>query len=157
MIASKFARVLAALVACVAYGMFAVACDDEDTDIAANHEILDDLPVYPDAERTDVTDNPYFTDSGDRLGYTTNVIYDPPDGTTDREVIDFYMGSMPDEWERRVEEIPIYEIGNDEPQGFILAAAFIRGEASVSVNTDNMMAGAPGTFEVAINHKGAPP
>jgi hypothetical protein len=150
------ARVVIALIA-LAMASVASGCADDTADIAANREILDALPVYAGAERTDVSDNPYFTDSGERVGYTTNVIYDPPDGTTDREVIDFYMETMPAEWDRRAQEIPIVEAGSGEQRGVILGAAFTRGEATVSVNTDNMMPDAPGTFEVAIDHNGAQP
>jgi len=89
------------------------------------------------------------------IGWTTNVIYKAPPEMTDQEVIEFYVQNMGQDWQGRVEEVPIVEVGTGEQKGRVLHVEFSRGTAIVSVNTDNMFEGGPHTFEVAIDCRGA--
>jgi hypothetical protein len=74
---------------------------------------------------------------------------------TDQDVIDFYVQNMGQDWQGRVEEVPIVELGTGEQEGRVLQAEFSKGAAIVSINTDNMFEGGPHTFEVSIDYRGA--
>ncbi len=143
----------------IALAVALAACGaDEGWYVRENERILEALPQVPGATRVRVESSPYY--EGDSAwspvsGYTTNVVYQTPPEMTDEEVINFYVENMSEDWQADVEEIPIVEIGTGERKGTALMLHFTRGTTMVSVNTDNMYAGGPHTFEVAVDHRGA--
>jgi len=144
-------------VAGIALALAATACGpDEASYVHRNEGILEALPALPGAERLSMEHNPYYEEGGwAPIGWTTNVIYKAPPEMTDQEVIDFYVQNMGEDWQGRVEEVPIVEVGTGGQKGRVLQAQFSKGTAIVSVNTDNMFEGGPHTFEVAIDFRGA--
>lgn len=74
---------------------------------------------------------------------------------TDDEVVEFYIQSMSEDWETKVEEVPILEGVTGEQKGTVILVGFTQGTAVVGVNTDNLYPGGPRTFEVSIDHQGA--
>ena len=148
---------LAIAVAGTALALAAIACG---ADIASyvyhNESILEALPALPGAEWQSTEHNAYYEERGwAPIGWTTNVIYKAPPEMTDQDVIDFYVQNMGQDWQGRVEEVPIVEIGTGEQKGRVLHVEFSKGTAIVSVNTDNMFEGGPHTFEVSIDYRGA--
>ena len=143
-------------VAGIALALTATACGpDVASYVHRNEGILEALPELPGAEWLSTEHNPYYEEGGwAPIGWTTNVIYKAPLEMTDQEVIDFYVQNMGQDWEAQVEEVPIVEVGTGERKGRVATALITRGAAQVSVNTDNMYAGGPHTFEVAIDHQG---
>ena len=141
----------------IALAVAAAACGtDKDSYVRDNERLLEALPSVPGAERLTVEHNPYYEEhGGPPVGWTTNVIYEAAPEMTDREVMDFYLESMGEDWQPHVEEIPIVEVGTGERKGTAQLLYFTRGTAVMSVNTDNMYAGGPQTFEVAVDHRGA--
>jgi len=135
----------------------AAACGaDEGSYLKQNERILEMLPEATGAERLEVEHNPYYEDwGGPPIGWTTNVIYRAPPEMTDQDVISFYLENMPDGWQPKGEEVPIIEAGTGERKGRVLLVGFTQGTAVGGVNTDNMHEGAPHTFEVSIDHRGA--
>lgn len=120
---------------------------DKGSYVRENKRIVDALPEVPGAARLKVESSPYY--EGDSAwspvsGYTTTVIYQAPPEMTDQEVIDFYVENMSEDWHPHLVEITT-----------VLLVDFTRGMAMVSVNTDNMYAGGPHTFEVVVDHRGA--
>ena len=141
----------------IALAVTVAACGtDKDSYVRENERILEALPQIPGAERLAVEHNPYYEErGGPPIGWTTNVVYEAAPEMTDREVMDFYLDSMGEDWQPHVEEIPIVEVGTGERSGTALLLDFTRGTAVVSVNIDNMYAGGPHTFEVVVDHRGA--
>src|SRR5439155_10008494 len=119
--------------------------------------ILDSLPEIPGSQRLGVKDNPYYAeDSGSAtpIGWTLNVDYSVPANLNDQDVIDFHLQNMGDEWQSRVEEIPVIApVPRGEPvptpQGRVLHVVFTRGEAMVNVGTEQMFPSGHG-FNIAI-------
>jgi len=144
-------------VAGIALALAAAACGaDIASYVHQNEGILEALPALPGAERLSTEHNAYYDERGwAPIGWTTNVIYKAPPGMTDQEVIDFYVQNMGQDWQGRVEEVPIVELGTGEQEGRVLQAQFSKGKAIVSMNTDNMFEGGPHTFEVSIDYRGA--
>jgi len=89
-------------------------------------------------------------------GYTTNAVYRAPAGKTADEVIGFYVNSLEDRWEYCFEDIPIKSLETGESMGFVKTATFYRawsgGTAIVSLNTDGMVPGQAGSFEIVVDH-----
>jgi hypothetical protein len=143
----------------IALALTLTACGaDKGSYVRENKSIVDALPEVPGAERVKVESSPYY--EGDSAwspvsGYTTTVIYQAPPEMTDQEVMDFYLESMDEDWQAHVEEIPVVDLVTGEREGTALMPHFTRGTAMVSVNTDNMYAGGPHTFEVVVDHRGA--
>lgn len=148
---------LAIAVAGTALALAATACGpDIASYVHRNEGILEALPALPGAEWLSTAHNPYYEERGwAPIGWTTNVIYKAPPEMTDQEVIDFYVQNMGQDWQGRVEEVPIVELGTGEQKGRVLQVEFSKGTAIVSVNTDNMFEGGPHTFEVSIDYRGA--
>ena len=144
-------------VAGIALALAATACvADVASYVHKNESILEALPELRGAEWQSTEHNPYYEERGwAPIGWTTNVIYKAPPEMTDQEVIDFYVQNIGQDWQERVEEVPIIEIGTGERKGRVLTVLFTRGAAQVSVNTDNMYEGGPHTFEVSIDYRGA--
>jgi len=144
-------------VAGIALALAATACGaDIASYIHQNEGILEALPALPGAEWLSTEHNAYYDERGwAPIGWITNVIYKAPPEMTDQDVIDFYVQNMGQDWQGRVEEVPIVELGTGEQKGRVLQAQFSRGTAIVSVNTDNMFEGGPHTFEVSIDYRGA--
>jgi hypothetical protein len=147
---------LVIVVAGIALALAATGCSaDEASYVRQNEDILEALPALPGAERLSTEHNPYYEEWGwAPIGWTTNVIYKAPLEMTDQDVIDFYVQNMGQDWQARVDEVPIVEIGTGEQKGRVLHVEFSRGTAMVWVNTDNMFEGGPHTFEVAIDCRG---
>jgi len=143
-------------VAGIALSLVATACGaDKGSYVRENERILEALPEPPGAKHLTTGHNPYYDEwGGPPIGWTTNVVYSAPPEMTDQQVIDFYVQNMGQDWQARVEEVPIVEIGTGEQKGRVLSAQFTRGVAQVSVNTDGMMGDGPYTFEVAVDHRG---
>jgi hypothetical protein len=147
---------LAIAVAGIALALGAVGCGAEITSyVYHNESILEALPTPPGAEWQSTTHNPYYDEWGwAPIGWTTNVIYKAPPEMTDQDVIDFYVQNMGQDWQGRVEEVPIVEFGTGEQEGRVLQLEFSKGTAIVSVNTANMYEGGPHTFELSIDYRG---
>lgn len=148
---------LAITVAGIALALAATACvADVASYVHKNESILEALPALPGAEWLSTEHNAYYDERGwAPIGWTTNVIYKASPEMTDQDVIDFYLQNMGQDWQGRVEEVPIVEFGTGEQKGRVLLVDFRRAPALVSVNTDNMYEGGPHTFEVAIDYRGA--
>jgi hypothetical protein len=143
-------------VAGIALASAATACvADVASYVHKNESILEAMPALPGAEWLSTEHDAYYDEQGwAPIGWTTNVIYKAPPEMTDQDVIDFYVENMGQDWQARVEEVPIVELGTGEQKGRILQAQFSKGTAIVSINTDNMFEGGPHTFEVSIDHRG---
>jgi hypothetical protein len=120
------------------------------------------LPTPPGSQQLSVQHNPYFRErgplSGIPIGWTTNVTYRAPAGMTANDVIEFYLLNMPDAWLREVERVPVIDLLTGMQTGKqYLHAAFTWGGGLVAVNTDNMEAGGPHTFELAVDYRGVRP
>jgi hypothetical protein len=148
---------LAIAVAGIALALAATACGaDIASYVHQNESILEALPALPGGEWLSTEHNPYYEERRwAPIGWTTNVIYKAPPEMTDQEVIDFYVQNIGQDWQGRVEEVPIVELGTGEQKGRVLQVEFSKGTAIVSVNTDNMFEGGPHTFEVSIDYRGA--
>jgi hypothetical protein len=144
-------------VAGVALALVATACGaDIASYVHQNEGIREALPALPGAEWLSTEHNPYYEEGvWGPVGWSTNVIYKAPPEMTDQDVIDFYMQNMGQNWQGRVEEVPIVELGTGEQKGRVLQVEFSKGTAIVSMNTDNMFEGGPHTFEVSIDYRGA--
>ena len=129
---------------------------DEGPYVQENERILASLPEVPGAVRLKAESSPYYEEeAGPRpIGYTTNVTYEAPAGMTADEVVDFYVRSLEDEWEYRLEEVPMMDGGTGAQVGSTLLAHFIRGTGIVSLNTDGMIVGGLHTFEVVVDCQG---
>ena len=144
-------------VAGVPLALAAIACGaDIASYVHQNESILGALPALPGAEWLSTEHDPYYEEGvWGPVGWTTNVIYKAPLEMTDQEVIDFYVQNMGQDWQGRVEEVPIVELGTGEQKGRVLQVEFSKETAIVSMNTDNMFEGGPHTFEVSIDYRGA--
>ncbi len=144
-------------VAGIALALAAVACiADVASYVYHNESILEELPALPGAEWLSTEHNPYYDERGwAPIGWTTNAIYKAPPEMTDQDVIDFYVQNMGQDWQARVEEVPIVDLGTREQKGTVLQAEFSKGKAIVSMNTDNMFEGGSHTFEISIDYRGA--
>jgi hypothetical protein len=72
---------------------------------------------------------------------------------TAEEVVDFYVRNLGNEWEYRLEEVPMMDGGTGTQMGSILLAHFTRGTAMVSLNTDGMIVEGLHTFEIAVDYR----
>ena len=144
-------------VAGIALALAATACvADVASYVHQNESILEALPTLPGAEWLSTEHDPYYEELGwAPIGWTTNVIYKAPPEMTDQDVIDFYVQNIGQDWQGRVEEVPIVELGTGEEKGRVLQVEFSKGTAIVSMNTDNMFEGGAHTFEVSIDYRGA--
>ena len=144
-------------VAGIGLALAAIACGaDVASYVYHNESILEALPALPGAEWLSTEHDPYYEEGvWGPVGWTTNVIYKAPPEMTDQDVIDFYVQNMGQDWQSRVEEVPVVELGTGEQKGMVLQVEFSKGTAIVSMNTDNMFEGGPHTFEVSIDHRGA--
>jgi hypothetical protein len=124
--------------------------------VQQNERILAALPEIPGAVRLTVESSPYYEEEAGHgpIGYTTNVTYEAPAGMTAEEVVDYYVRNLGNEWEYRLEEVPMMDGGTGIQMGSILLAHFTRGTAMVSLNTDGMIAGGLHTFEIAVDYRG---
>ena len=141
-------------------GLSLVSCGaDRGTYVAANEEILASLPVPEGAEEKSLSSSAYFlTDQSGADGYTTNVVYTVAEGTTDEEILQFYVDTLGREWDHCRQEVPIIHPGAPvgpapTPVGRVLHATFFRDGVSVSVMAENLSPTAYfGTFEVDVDH-----
>ncbi|MEX0683162.1 MAG: hypothetical protein WED85_06800 [Dehalococcoidia bacterium] len=125
----------------------------------ANKELLGTIPKPPAAEVERQDSSPYYVYETDEVdGYTTNTVYSVS-GMTDEEVIQFYIDALGGEWKYCRDETPMIEIverGQPEntPFGYVLTAAFSRGDASVTLNTDGLAVGdqVAGTYELVVDY-----
>ena len=154
------ARWLAVAAAAVFLGVSFVSCGvDRGSYVAANETILGSLPVPEGAEEKSRSSSPYFlTDQPGTDGYTTNVVYAVAEGTTDEEILEFYVDTLGREWDHCREEVPVIQPGAPvgpapTPIGRVLSETFFRDGASVSVMAHNLSPTTYfGTFEIAIDH-----
>jgi len=138
--------------------LLVTACGvDRGTYVRENERLLESLPEIAGSDRLRVDSSPYYLqEMGPADGYTTNEVYRAPAGMTADEVIDFYVGELRGEWEYCFENIPIRSLEDGEIQGFVKTATFYRassgGTAIVSLNTDGMVPGQAGSFEIVVDH-----
>ncbi len=72
---------------------------DRGSYVQQNERILETLPEIPGAERLRVDSSPYYlSESGPVDGYTTNVRYEAPLGMSARDVVDFYVQRLKEDW-----------------------------------------------------------
>ena len=141
-------------IALVAFALvsMSVACfgADEQTGTAANAEIIEALPVFPDAREVQREVSPYtLSDSGPPDGYNTRVTYAVDDSVTPQAVVDFYLAAMKGWATPGPEPIRCIDAqGRDQDCG-IVNIRFLRGDAVVSINTENLT-GSASTFDVAV-------
>jgi hypothetical protein len=110
------------------------------------------LPEFPDAVSAETTHNPYYDHDGSLLGYTTNVVYGVPSGTSADEVVSSHIESLAEEWRVETEQSAVVEAGSGRERGVVLTAVFTKGDTTVSVNTDNIaVSGEHSSFEVVVN------
>ncbi len=153
-------RWLVVAAAVVFLGVSLVSCGaDRGSYVAANETILASLPVPEGAEEKSRSSSAYFlTDQPGADGYTTNVVYAVAEGTTDEEILQFYVDTLGREWEHCRGEIPVIPLGAPvgpapTPIGRQLSETFFRDGAEVSVLADNLSpVRYAGTFEVSIDH-----
>ena len=146
LVALTFAMVVLATACGVAKGPY----------VRENELIIDSLPLMQGAMVVKMDSSPYcLTESCyGSDGYSTNVVYEPPDNFTAQSVIDFYAVALSDEWQYRQEEIPVVNFFTGKQTDTVLIALFIKGKALVAIMTDNMMEGGPHTFELGVDHRG---
>jgi hypothetical protein len=114
---------------------------EAEADVKENERLLADLPVSAGARRVEVRSAPYYEDEGGPpKGHTTTAVYQAPGGANARQVVDFYAERLHG-WRCRPENV-----------GALLLHC-TRGDALVSVNTENMSADPP-RFEVVVDHRG---
>ncbi len=106
-----------------------------------NERLLEELPSYPGAREVDRRSQTFSGEGGIPLpeGVVTTALYVPPAGTTQDEVVDFYVSRLTG-WERRTTAV-----------GRAFRVEFERGEDCLLLMTNGM---APGqtderTFAVA--------
>jgi hypothetical protein len=129
------------LLALAAAGLLAGCLHAEtDVDVKQNERILAGLPVPAGAEVEQVRSAPYEEEGGPAKGQTTTAIYRAPPGASASRLVDFYTERLRS-WRCRREEV-----------GALLLHC-TRGDALVSVNTENMAARPP-RFEVVVDHDG---
>ncbi len=123
---------------------------DKGAATAANADIIEGLPVFPGAQEVDRQVFSYtLSDSGPPDGYTTLITYAVDEAVTADEVVAFYMESM-DGWTTPgPESIPCIDNRGNKSDCDIRVARFLRGDAAVSVGTDNLTSAAS-TFEVGV-------
>jgi hypothetical protein len=139
----------------------ALACwDDDDVEeadyIAANEALLDELPRFPGAERTQTTTAPYSDGDGADApiaGYTTNAVFSAPDGTSAEDVVGFFEEELSDDWKSQREESPVVDQPTGEQIATVITATFTQDGATVSVNTDGIATG-DSTFDVGTDSGG---
>ncbi|MCH7484804.1 MAG: hypothetical protein IIA90_06615 [Chloroflexi bacterium] len=151
---------MVAAAAAVFLGVSLVSCGaDRGSYVAANEMILASLSVPEGAEEKSRSSSPYWlTDQPGADGYTTNVVYTVAEGTTDEDILRFYVDTLGREWEHCRGEIPVIQLGapgspSPSPIGRMLSETFFRNGANVSVLAGNLSPMAyAGTFEVSIDH-----
>lgn len=103
---------------------------DRDEYVEKNEELLASIPVFPRAERLEVTSSPYrgVDGEGSPRGYTTTYRFRLPASATRQEVARFYKSRLSDQW------VLIEELVDG---GGERVANFRREDASLSVNLEN--------------------
>jgi hypothetical protein len=133
---------------------------DEGQYKAENLAIIHELPVLPGAALASTESSPYF--DGDSAGapvsgFTTHAKYRVPEGTTDEAVVEFYLESMPADWEGCRDSHPAIEATErgqptNTPYAYILFARFGRGTSVVHVDTTTISAvGYEGYYTVTVD------
>ncbi len=163
----RWARWLVVVAGSAFLGVSLVSCGaDKGSYVAANERILASLAVPEGAVEKSRESSPYFlTDQLGADGYTTNVVYAVAEGTTDEEILQFYVDTLGREWEHCRGEIPVIPLGAPviplgapvgpapTPIGSVLSETFFRNGASVSVMAHGLSpASYYGTFEISIDH-----
>jgi hypothetical protein len=130
------------LLALVAAALLAGCLHAEaEADVKENERILADVPVPAGARRLEVRSAPYYEDEGGPpKGHTTTAVYQAPAGANARQLVNFYAGRLRG-WRCLGEDV-----------GALLLHC-TRGDALVSVNTENMRSDPP-RFEVVVDRKG---
>jgi len=115
--------------------------------IEANEELLDSLPAYPGAEELDRLTR---TSADSALPVpdeiVTSVLYEPPAGATQADVVEFYVESLAPDWTARTTSVALGEVEGDpdvaRPPTF--RVDFSRGDDCVRLLTYGMTPGAIG-------------
>ena len=150
---------LSGFAACLAAAVLVGCGADERDDVARNRAILNQLPQFPGTRPPETTSAPYY---GEEMGpftkvtgHTTNVVYAAPHGASAGAIVGFYASRLKPPWRCRRESERILDLDRPSPRrgerASILHVHCTRGQAAVSVNTDNM----PASFEVAVDWRGA--
>ena len=151
---TRLARVVTALaLAGVTAGCNAISqvSGDERACRKANDRTLAELPAFPRAQEESRVVSPFYgDDERSAEGWTTNVVYRLPEHVAQRSVIDFYVRRTPG-WRHRVEYSPGVEVATGEPRPGAWGAMLRRGNTTVGVNTDNLIAASGRRYEVGVS------
>jgi hypothetical protein len=113
--------------------MASAACSggvDRDAYVEKNEELLESVPVFPRANRIDVSSSPYrgADGEGSPRGYTTTFRFRLPATATRQEVARFYKNRLAGDWVLLEE---LVEGGGER------VVNFRRDDASLSVNLES--------------------
>ncbi len=158
----RWKRWLVVAAAFLFFGVSSVSCGggSQEDYVAANEEILAGLPVPDGAEEKSRSSNQYsLSEMSGPDGYTTNVVYTVPEGTTGDEVLLFYEEALGEEWEHCQSEAVVQEPGvlggptPPPPVSRVVTETFHRDGALVSVLLDGLFPETyAATIEVAVDH-----
>jgi len=131
-----------------AMGTLVFGCGPSKNDyITHNEALIETLSAFPSSSVVRTASSDYREDEhGPVVGYTTNVVYEVPSGTTADDVIEFYKRQL-SSWMVSSEDIPV--AGDD----VVRIAHFRHGENGVSVNTDNLLPSGANTYELSVDYR----
>ncbi len=125
----------------------------EDVYLHENDRVIDRLPVFPGAHEAASHVTAYradrFIEASPIIGYRTTVLYEPPAGTTVREVVRFYRSRL-SRWRS-----PIAATRCPRDRKTCGRVAFIRRGAVVVLNAGGVADESVGTFSVTVDYAGA--
>ena len=155
-IGSVSARPVILLLSVAALLVAGLSCGpSEDIYTARNLTLFLYMPVYPGAERIEVTQSPYFEEQGPLsrkpVGWVSAMSFRAPAGTTADEVLDFYIAEWGMWWTVQEYKAPGIDLPTGEPTAPHRMLTFESGTARVSFETDNLEQ--LGTFTITSDHR----
>jgi hypothetical protein len=109
--------------------------------VERNEQLLDSLPTFPGADEQDRRSQTFSGEGGLPLpeGLVTTVLYSPPAGATQEEVLDYYVSRL-SSWERTTAAV-----------GEAYRVTFTRGDDCVLLLTNGMAPGHIGERTFALS------
>lgn len=127
-----------------------------ESDAAKNEKILEQLVPPPGARVVLKKSGTAYESTSDitqrKIGYSTDLEYDVPKGTSPRAVAEHYAKQLRG-WKRHEEVIPCEEIGAGDvpkPCADLIIDEFTKGNAHIALNLDSFDGAPPWGYELAI-------
>ena len=125
-------------------------------DTNANKAVLDSLPLPPGVQRLQEYPHSIAEDEGFLTppdGWAILRTYQTPPGTTEDDILDFYISRLSQEWRWCLRHVPTLNLETGE-QGVILGSVdFTKGAALVSIVTRNLNDRGGHTFSIYVEHE----